>query len=242
MMLSLDQFVFSLTSAPYKELQRQRNWKHARNARVGARDASQFTGVGDDTITLNGMVAEDNAIGKTASLDQLAKMGDTGEAYVLVNGSGVVYGAFIIESLNETATYHRADGVARKIEFNLTIKRVDDTAMSKAAAAAQTTKAAGQKTASKASELLADAKKVATVASAVYNAARAVNTADAFSAASSIVGGLDTAAATAGIKGLTEASGLPLAAAINGAKEIATLTKQPVSSIVRDVLTKAAGL
>ena len=130
MMMSLDQFVFSLATAPYKALQRQRSWKHRTSARVGARDASQFTGAGDDTITLNGMVAPDNGIGEIASLDKLATMGDAGDAYVLVDGVGNVYGAFIIEGLNETATYHTREGIPRKIEFSLTLKRVDDTLLS----------------------------------------------------------------------------------------------------------------
>ncbi|WP_459906939.1 phage tail protein [Caballeronia sp. HLA56] len=131
MMMSLGQFLFSLRSAPLKELQRQRNWKHRTSSRVGARDASQYVGVGDDTITLNGMVAQDNSIGTIASLTELAKMGDSGDAYVLVDGSGTVYGAFVIESLNETASYHTVAGVARKIEFNLSIKRVDDDVLAK---------------------------------------------------------------------------------------------------------------
>lgn len=125
MMMSLDQFVFSLRTVPYKELQRQRTWKHRTNSRVGARDASQFTGAGDDTITLNGMIAPET-IGSIVSLERLAAMGDLGDAYVLVDGTGNVYGAFVIDSLNETATYHTKEGVPRKIEFNLTLKRVDD--------------------------------------------------------------------------------------------------------------------
>jgi len=130
MMMSLDQFVFSLATAPYRELQRQRSWKHRTSSRVGARDASQFTGAGDDTITLNGMVAPENGIGTRVSLDRLAAMGDAGDAYVLVDGVGNVYGAFVIGSLSETATYHTPDGVPRKIEFSLTLKRVDDTVLS----------------------------------------------------------------------------------------------------------------
>lgn len=130
MMMSLDQFVFALATAPYTELQRQRSWKHRTSSRVGARDASQFTGAGDDIVTLNGMVAPDNGIGTRASLDKLATMADEGDAYVLVDGVGNVHGAFIIEGLNETATYHTKEGVPRKIEFNLTLKRVDDSALS----------------------------------------------------------------------------------------------------------------
>lgn len=126
MMMSLDQFVFALATTPYRELQRQRSWKHRTSSRVGARDASQFTGAGDDIVTLNGLVAPDNGIGTRASLDMLATMADEGDAYVLVDGVGNVYGAFIIEGLNETATYHTKEGVPRKIEFALTLKRVDD--------------------------------------------------------------------------------------------------------------------
>ena len=130
MMMSLDQFVFSLASAPYKELQRRRSWKHRTTSRVGALDASQFTGAGGDWITLNGVLAPENGIGKIASLDKLAMMGDAGDAYALVDGIGNVYGAFIIDGLNETATYHTREGSPRKIEFSLTLKRVDDTLLS----------------------------------------------------------------------------------------------------------------
>jgi phage protein U len=132
MMMSLDQFVFSLKTAPFKELQRQRNWKHRTSSRVGSRDASQFTGAGDDTITLNGLVAPET-IGSIASLNELATMGDTGDAYVLVDGIGNVYGAFIIDGLNETQTYHTAEGIPRRIEFSLTLKRVDDDMLAQAA-------------------------------------------------------------------------------------------------------------
>ncbi|CAE6755175.1 phage tail protein [Paraburkholderia haematera] len=125
MMMSLDQFVFSLATAPYKELQRRRNWKHSSSSRVGARNSSQFNGPGEDTITLTGTVAPES-IGSIASIKQLADMGDTGDANVLVDGAGNVYGAWIIDGLDETQTYHTPEGIPRKIEFSLTLKRVDD--------------------------------------------------------------------------------------------------------------------
>ena len=129
MMMSLNQFVFGLATAPYQQLQRQRSWKHRTSARIGVRDASQFTGAGDDKISLIGTVAPDNGIGEIASIEELARMGDVGDAYVLVDGNGYAYGAFVIESLNVTGTYHTKEGVPRKIDFNLTLKRVDDSAL-----------------------------------------------------------------------------------------------------------------
>ncbi|MFP3244723.1 MAG: phage tail protein [Paraburkholderia sp.] len=137
MMMSLDQFVFSLKTAPFRELQRQRNWKHRTSSRVGSRDASQFTGAGEDTITLNGLVAPET-IGSIGSLDELATMADAGDAYVLVDGIGNVYGAFIIDGLNETQTFHTVEGIPRRIEFSLTLKRVDDDMLAQAAKKAAT--------------------------------------------------------------------------------------------------------
>ncbi len=70
-------------------------------------------------------------------------MGDAGDAYVLVDGAGNVYGAFTIDSLNETQTYHTAEGIPRKIEFSLTLKRVDDEALSMVKQKAQKADEAG---------------------------------------------------------------------------------------------------
>ena len=52
-------------------------------------------------------------------------MGNTGLAFALVEGSGTVYGAFVITEMQETKTYFEVDGTARKIEFSLTLRRVD---------------------------------------------------------------------------------------------------------------------
>ncbi|WP_244146567.1 phage tail protein [Paraburkholderia sp. BCC1876] len=57
-------------------------------------------------------------------------MGDAGDAYVLVDGAGNVYGAFTIMTQTETQTYHTPEGIPRKIEFSLTLKRVDDEMLS----------------------------------------------------------------------------------------------------------------
>lgn len=129
MMMALDQFVFSLQTAPYRELQRRRSWKHRRTSRVGARDASQYTGVGDDTITLTGALAPAEGFGRITAMKDLSDMGDQGEAYVLVDALGQVYGAYVIEGLDETQRYHTALGVPRNVEFTLTLSRVEDSAL-----------------------------------------------------------------------------------------------------------------
>ena len=125
MMLSLGMFVFSLSTLAYQALQRQTNWRHASNSRVGAPPALQFVGRGDDTITLPGIILPELA-GSVLSLDALRLMANTGKAWPMVEGTGRIYGLWVIESLSETKTVFFKDGTPRRIEFTLTLKRTDD--------------------------------------------------------------------------------------------------------------------
>ena len=121
----LGMFVFSLPTLAYHELQRQTEWKHASTARVGLRDAHQYVGPGDDTITLSGWVAPE-LTGSLYSLDALRMMADTGKAWPLVEGTGRILGIWVIESISETSTLFFQDGAARRIEFSISLKRIDD--------------------------------------------------------------------------------------------------------------------
>ncbi|GIX38007.1 MAG: oxidoreductase [Silanimonas sp.] len=127
MMMSLGLFVFSLSTAAYQELQRQTAWRHASSERVGARAATQFLGPGDETISLSGLIAPE-LTGDPASLDTLRAMADQGRAWPLVDGTGRVHGAFVIESISETRSLFFRDGAARRIEFQIALRRVDDSA------------------------------------------------------------------------------------------------------------------
>ena len=125
MMMALGQFVFSLNTLAYQELQRKTAYRHAANPRVGARDARQFVGPGDDSITLSGLLAPD-FMGSLASLDELRNMAELGDAYALVDGEGSVYGAFVIENVSEGQTFHTKEGRPRRVEFSIDLVRVDD--------------------------------------------------------------------------------------------------------------------
>lgn len=125
MMLALGMFVFSLSTAAYQELQRQTEWRHASNSRVGMAPARQFVGRGEDSITLPGVILPELA-GSTLSLDAVRLMANTGKAWPLVEGSGRIYGLWVVESLTETKTLFFRDGTPRKIEFSISLKRIDD--------------------------------------------------------------------------------------------------------------------
>ena len=117
--------MFSLPTLAYHELQRQTEWKHASTARVGLRDAHQYVGPGDDTITLSGWVAPE-LTGSLYSLDALRMMADTGKSWILIQGTGRILGSYRITSMTEGRTILDGSGGARRVEFSIALKRDDD--------------------------------------------------------------------------------------------------------------------
>lgn len=125
MMMALGMFVFGLPTVAYQSLRRSTEWRHPSNSRMGARPAYQYVGPGEDTITLGGTVIP-QIMGSSGSLQLLRRMGNTGKAYVMVDGLGTVHGAFIIERLEEEGSMFFVHGVAQKTDFTITLKCVDD--------------------------------------------------------------------------------------------------------------------
>lgn len=124
MMLSIGMFGFSLDTLAYQEFSRRTDWKHGRTSRVGARDVSQFTGPGTDAVSLRGFLLPEFA-GDPESLDDLRTMASGGEAFPLVDGTGRVYGDFIITGIDEGQSLFFNDGRARRIEFTIDLIRVE---------------------------------------------------------------------------------------------------------------------
>lgn len=125
MMMALGLFVFELRTVPFQEMQRQSDWRHAANNRLGARPIRQFMGPGDDAVILSGNLKPE-LTGGSVTLDMLRVMANTGRAWVLLEGTGRIHGLYIIDSLSETRKEFFQDGAARSIDFSLSLKRIDD--------------------------------------------------------------------------------------------------------------------
>lgn len=123
MMMALGLFVFQLSTASYQELQRQTSWRHPSNSRVGNSPAYQFTGKGEDAITLSGEIYPE-ITGYQENIDPLRNMADTGKAFILIEGTGKIYGMVIIDSVQETRSVFFNNGGARKISFSISLKIV----------------------------------------------------------------------------------------------------------------------
>ena len=126
MLMSLGQFLFKTSTLAFQEIQRQRAWNYADNAIAFGRAKKQFMGTGEDTVTLPGLIYEEYGFGSRFALDEVASMADTGQGFVLMNGSGYLYGVYVINSIDETKSILLENGVPRKVDYTLKLSRTDD--------------------------------------------------------------------------------------------------------------------
>lgn len=125
MMLILGLFVFRLQTLPYQTLQRNVDYRWPSNSRIGLRPTLQFLGVSEEKITLSGVLMPEITGGKV-SMQLLDAMAVEGRAWPMLEGTGTIYGMFVVNSVSETRTEFFSDGSARRIEFSLTLTRVDE--------------------------------------------------------------------------------------------------------------------
>lgn len=123
---TLGLFVFDLAHATFQQAQRESTFRHPSTSRIGKLPARQYTGPGDDTITLSGTIYPEISSGGKLSVDVLRGMAAEGKAWPYLLGTGELVGLFVIETVSETGSIFFEDGTARKIEFSLTMKRVDE--------------------------------------------------------------------------------------------------------------------
>lgn len=131
-LLSLGMFVFSTNKTAIDEIQRKTSWRWAKGNAVGVRPIMQFTGPDNDKITLPGILYPELTDG-TPSLNKIRAMGNTGKFYALVGGSGEYFGIYAITDLDETRSYLLPNGMARKIEFSISLELQDDSDRSRIA-------------------------------------------------------------------------------------------------------------
>lgn len=123
MLAALGLFVFELATFPFADLSRRSGWAHAKSDRFGALPASQFTGPGNDEVTITGAIVP-GVGGSYTAIDTLRRMADAGDRYPLVDGAGKVWGQFIIVSMDESRKHMLVDGTPRMIDFSLQLERV----------------------------------------------------------------------------------------------------------------------
>ncbi len=125
MLMSLGLFTFSLQTAPFETLKRSTAQRWEGKNRVGRPPAYQWSGQGEDTITVDGTLAP-GLTGGPANLDKLREMAASGKVWILTAGTGEVLDKWFITNVEETRTRMLADGAPRKVAFSLTLRRYWD--------------------------------------------------------------------------------------------------------------------
>ena len=121
-LLMLGDFKFSLNTAVFQEQLRSTSYRWAGQERVGQLDALQFTGPGEDNITLPGVVYPDFR-GGPYQVDDLRTIASQGKPLRLVFADGTIGGDWVITNIEDTKSIFKIDGGARKQEFSLSIRR-----------------------------------------------------------------------------------------------------------------------
>lgn len=98
MMMVFGMFVFMLRTTPYQQLQQSQEWRHVKNERVNQSAGWQYIGTGDDNITLSGVLYPE-ITGGNLSLSALETIGYAGRPWPLIEGTGRIYGMYVLTRL-----------------------------------------------------------------------------------------------------------------------------------------------
>lgn len=126
-LMTLGLFVFELASTPFDAVARQTDHRWSAKDRAGGPPAHQYLGPGADTLTIDGVLMPELTGGR-AQLDKLREMAAEGKAWILVSGDGRNQGKWMITGLSQRDSHHTTNGLARRMEFSLTLKRYWDDA------------------------------------------------------------------------------------------------------------------
>ncbi|SCC62581.1 phage tail protein [Kosakonia oryziphila] len=129
MMLALGLFVFMRQTLPFQNLNRNSTFTWSSNARVGKRAAYQYIGPGEDTLEMTGALYPE-LTGGVLSLSALRLMAEQGGKWPLIDGTGMIYGVYVISGVRENGSEFYSDGSPRKISFTLNLTRVDESLLS----------------------------------------------------------------------------------------------------------------
>lgn len=122
-MIALGDYRFSMSTAAFQRLSRTSEWRWPSQEVIGARPKKQYVGPGEDRIELSGEVypsyrPQRQGLAQVAYMRQEAARG---EPLLMVDGTGRVWGLFVIESVTEDQTVFFSDGTPRKIEFSVSL-------------------------------------------------------------------------------------------------------------------------
>ncbi|RJF82341.1 phage tail protein [Azospirillum cavernae] len=119
--MGLGDFRFEIGTAAYQKLQRTQGFRWEKQDRIGRAPALQFTGPDLIAVELEGTIytAFKGGLGQVLKMRELAAKGEPQD---LVDGTGKVWGPYVILDVAETQSVFLADGRPRRIDFTVKLQ------------------------------------------------------------------------------------------------------------------------
>jgi phage protein U len=118
-------YFFNLDTAAFDELRRSTKFRWASQERLSRRPAQQGVGIGDEKITLKGVILP-GLKGGLKQLDTLRTMGGKLQPLTMTTGYGDVLGKWCLENVDEEQSALMQGGIPRKQAFTLEFVRYGD--------------------------------------------------------------------------------------------------------------------
>lgn len=117
-MMKLGHYRFALDSAAYQQLQRSISYRWQSQERVATHPALHYTGVGAQQAELEGVIYP-TFKGGLHQIDAMKQEAGKGKPLQMVDGTGTVWGKWVITEIEETQQVFGKNGTPRKITFRL---------------------------------------------------------------------------------------------------------------------------
>ena len=124
-MMTLGAVAFSVRTTVFQRLRRMTTYRWPALERVGRWPTRQFTGPGDDKITLDGVIMP-TWRGSAGAVEALRELALTGEPQQMSAGTGEVFGLWCLEQVEEDRSGLFADAAPRRVAWVLHLVRYGD--------------------------------------------------------------------------------------------------------------------
>lgn len=112
-------FEFAIDTMAHQKLAATYEWRWPKADLLGGGVARQFTGQGDRTITLDGVIYPHVGFGRAAAIDEIRELADRGQPFAMADGAGNISGPWTVEKFEPTYSALIGTGLARKVEFKI---------------------------------------------------------------------------------------------------------------------------
>jgi phage protein U len=119
-MMALGDYRFGIDTATYEDLEQVSSWRWPLVDRIGVAPAAQYVGPGEDTVSMRGSIYPFFR-GGLNQIEDMKAVANKGEPLDMVDGTGRVWGRFVITEIRQRHAAFFSNGTPRRIDFDITL-------------------------------------------------------------------------------------------------------------------------